>query len=278
MDSDPLSELKDKLTRLEVRLKQILEHHQRDLELAKKLQSFLLPSRTSEVPGIKSYARHLPGSDTSHDTFDIIVSKDQKELYLVAAWTPKYGLSYALLQVLFHLQSLALLQSRTDISLEELYKDILKSFTEFDSNSFFRLTLVKLDIHTLKLDLLFHNSHPLLLRQPNRNLFNEAEFLPHSHYEEIQPSQAFKYQSTLKPGSRFFYVGSAWNNAVNSETFFAPLQLTGMPKNGSLQEDITYLLRFAENSQKGRGPQEDITVVGFEVDSKKNPSCLSLAT
>jgi hypothetical protein len=269
MSSESLDELKDKLSRLEAKLKQILDHHKRDLKLAQKLQGYLLPSRSPGVAGISSFARHIPGSETSHDTFDIIISKDQKELYLVAAWTPQYGLSSALLQTLFHLQSLALLQARTDISLNDLYSDIQKSFAEFDPAAHFRLSLVKLDIHTLKMEILLHNAPPLLLRHTNRNQFENPTYLPENLFKEIQTDKAFHYECTLKPGSRFFYVGSAWNKNPDMESFFAPLQIDKLSKDGALQDDLSHLVRYAELHQKNKNPQEDITVVGFEVDQRK---------
>jgi hypothetical protein len=270
MSSDSLAELREKLLKLEARLKTILESHKRDLGLAQKLQNHLLPNRTPQIPGLSVFARHIPGSETSHDTFDIITTRDEKELYVVGAWMPQFGLSSVLLQALFHLQSLALVQARPDLSLEELYETIVKGLQDFDAKADFRLSLLKIDIHTLKTDVILHNAPPLLVRYRESGRFQKAINFPENALFNPLAVSAFKASTILRPGARLFYVGTAWNNEAHGDTkFFAPLKFDAMPGDASLVDDISHLARYAEMHQKDKAQFQDVTVLGFEVDAKK---------
>lgn len=263
-----IKDLTAKLLKLEEKLRIILDQHKNDLKIAKKLQNLLLPNRVPEINGVKILARHIAGSETSHDTFDIITTKDQKELFIVGAWTPQFGLSSLLLQTLFHLQSLALLQSRPNITIQEIYNDIKQSITDFNSEASFGLTLIKIDLHTLKIETLFHGTPPLLIRLKDKSHFQEAEAFPLQY--KINSDHDFQFfESQLRPGSRLFYVGTSWKKNKVDEHFFKALKLENLNPNQSLIEDLNHLLFMAEQHQNSQTVKEDITALALELDERK---------
>ncbi len=71
-----------------------------DLKLVERLQKAKLPSRFTDVKGVKVVSRYLAGMRSGGDYFDIADSRDGKLLSLVLSDSSSYGLSSAVLNIL----------------------------------------------------------------------------------------------------------------------------------------------------------------------------------
>ncbi len=279
MDSEDLKVLKSRLLSLEDNLKKLLQTTQEDLILAQDLQKLLSPNRLPEVPGLKVQARYLPALQISAESFDILPTKDHKQIYFVSSWTESYGLSSLLLQSLIHLQSRALLEAKPKASLEEIFNDISTQLTASKKNSRYRFTLLRLDVASLQVTGLMIGGAPLLLKKKHEwKIVGESELQKDFSY--CQPAQsaaptlaekAFPVHFTFEPGSRLFIMGASWNaTAPSLEDFLRPLELPQISRESAdLLSDFNHILVKSQGFLKARGEENDLSLLALEVDQKK---------
>jgi hypothetical protein len=282
---DGLNQIKKKLQSFEAQLKTLLGQSEQDLDIASQLQKLLMPNRAPEIPGLKVFARFIPAGKLSAESFDIIPTKDGREVWFINSWTESFGLSSLLLEVLVHLQSQALIHSRAKMTPDELFNDISIAMTKAKKQGQYRLHVSKLDLSTLAFNGLSRGCGPVL-RRASPKLASGA------HWEMVQPEaliqtpqhlspavsaaptlaeEAYHFAVTLSPGTRFFILSSEWNgDAKGLAEFCAPLKLEAAPKaGGEVLDDMNHLLLQAQNSLKARHEDCDLSLIGAEIDSKR---------
>jgi len=273
VENTNLEELKNRLVQLESRLKGLLEISSRDLEIAKRLQALVVKNRLPSIPGIELIARHFSGSDMSAESFDVIPTKDFREIFIVAHWTESFGLSSVLLQAMVQLQTRAAIDSHPNLSTEALFGELKNSLLTHDENAQFRLSIFRLDVHSLKYSLYSKGFFPWIsLSRGHWKTINDKEFseVPVSTLSAKPQAEIFHTEDTLAPGTKLFFISSEWNfYAKSTNEFLAPLAFNEIPSNASLLDTINELMLRCENKIKSEELNVDLTALGLLVDSRK---------
>ena len=106
--------------------------------------------------------------------------------------------------------------------------------------------------------------HPSVLDQ------NESVFFDDSSDRETDRTQIIDAELSTRPGERFYFIGSAWNRISSWADFSTPLDLNENPKHeNSLLGDLNYLAMKQEDYIKKNAIDADISIIAFEIDSKK---------
>ncbi len=280
---DELKEIREKLKIFESNLQDMLAATQEDLAIAEELQKVLMPNRLPEIPGLQCLARYIPAHQISCEGFDIIPTKDGRQVWLFTSWTESFGLSSLLLQALVHLQSKALVESKLQHSPSEVFNDLSVSLSQAKKSASYRLSVAKLDLSSLNFTGVSIGCVPPLKRISNRNQMeawgfvqNEA-FLQKPELLEAANSaapaiadNAYHFSFTLEPGSRLCLLSTEWNREARTLNDFSKALLLGQAKpQWTLLEDMNHLLLSASDQLKRTQRVADLTALVFEVDRKK---------
>jgi len=279
-----IDKLKAKLEKLEAGLRDLLESTGRDLEVARELQKTLLKNRTPEISGLTVFARFISAGELSAEAFDLLPTKDGRQLWFTASWTSTFGLGSLLLQTLVHLQSRALVESKPRITPSEAFNDISTALTQARRAGKYRLMVGRLDMSSLLVEGVSIGMAPLLRRTREKNRFGAFETVQDEAFRQsphlIQPgmsaaptlaADAHNFSFTLAPGSRLFYLSPTWREPLTVGEFTQPLRLSD--ENGQtgldLSDDMNRLLLAAEKYLENRGTKADLTALAFEVDARR---------
>ena len=278
---DPLLQLKERLAKLEKTLQKLASDMESDLEVARALQKLLLPNRTQDIPGVKSLARYISAQQIASESFDLIPTKDGRELWIFTAWTESFGLSSVLLQALVHLQSRSLVESRPNISLDEAFNDLSTALTAAKKAGGYRLMVAKLNLSTLELSGVSTGFAPWLRRMKGPAGYGPWGFVtqaPVTH-EMIQPSSsaapnlahaAPHFSFHAAPGTRLLFLSPGWNSdATDGEKYLAPLCLSESAPSNDMTADLNHALMKAQAHLNATELEADLTALLIEVDAKK---------
>lgn len=284
-DSDPFGELKKRLISLEGHLKTLSAGMDEDLRTARELQKYLIPNRTPEVTGLKTYARYIGGGELSSESFDLIPSKDGKELWIVTLWSESFGLSSVLLQALVHLQTTALLSSRTKLSSMDVFNELSASASGARKSGRYRLSVTRIDTTSLECEGTSIGFAPWFRRRQSAGGWSGAEPVQAEALNLdpalIQPANsaaprlaadAYAYRFHAGPGTRTFFFTHAWApESGRLEEIIQPLKLSEAPAKttGDLAGDMNAVTMRAQDAIRASGFNGDLTMIAFEVDAKK---------
>ena len=279
---DPLDALKGRLNQLEQTLSRLVNGMEEDIAVARELQRALMPNHTPAVPGLRSLARYISAQQIHSESFDLIPTKDNRELWVVTAWTQTFGLSSILLQALVHLQSRAIVESRPKITPAETFNEISTALTGARKSGAYRLMVTKLNLANLELSGVAVGQMPWLRRtrqgssgfgawdfvQPEPLRLRPELIRPASSESPTMAAQAYSFQAQLSPGTRLFYLSPGWNEQAALNDYLAPLALESAPQE-DLPGDLNHLLMGAQAQLKRAEREADITGLAFEIDAKK---------
>jgi len=282
-DGDDLDSIRKKLKSFEANLQDLLKATKEDLDIAEQLQKFLMPNRLPEIPGMQCLARYIPAHQISCEGFDIIPTKDGRQLWIVSSWTESFGLSSLLLQAMVHLQSKAMVESRPQLSASEVFNDLSLSLSEAKKAAGYRLMTARIEISSLSVNGVSIGSVPPLKRASNRNqlepwaFVNPEAFATNPTLFEAANSSAptlaenaYHFAFTLEPGSRLCLLSTEWNKEARKLSDFAmPLSLARAKSDATLLEDLNHILMNAEAHTKRISEQRDLSAIVLEVDRKK---------
>lgn len=280
MDPSDFKLLKERLQRLELSLQKMLEHTHEDLKIAESLQKLLSQNRLPNVPGLKVQARYIPALQICSESFDIVPTKDHKQIWFVMSWTQTHGLSSLLLQALVHLQSQAILDAKPKISLDEAFNDLSMALAEAKKEGLYRLTLCRLDVASLQMTGLSAGGAPLIFKKRRDwKILGEEAFQQNFAEHFTAPSsanprladKALAFSFTFEPGSRLFLMGASWNaKAANLQEYLHSLEIESMAQTEAhLLDDFNHLLIRAQKHLKTKNEENDLTLLAMEVDAKK---------
>ena len=279
---DPLAQLKDRLVKLEKTLQTLAKTMDADLEVARELQKMLLPNRTQDISGLKSLARYISAQQIASESFDLIPTKDGRELWIFTAWTESFGLSSVLLQALVHLQSRALVESRPNIGLDEAFNELSTSVTQAKKTGHYRLMVAKLNISTLEMSGISVGFTPWFRRSRGPGGYGPWSFAstelpitgdtiaPASSDAPELSSQAHHFSFHATPGTRLLFLSPGWNaNPKSSQEYLLPLDLESVPRTNDIADDLNHFLMKGQAHLKKTGTEADQTAVILEIDAKK---------
>ncbi|MBI4406280.1 MAG: SpoIIE family protein phosphatase [Deltaproteobacteria bacterium] len=92
--------LKSQVDELSSQSKLLVEHLERDIELAANVQRALLPKVSPEIPGVSLTVKYLPSTGAGGDYYDIFEFGDKKRFGILIADSKTHGLAASLLSVL----------------------------------------------------------------------------------------------------------------------------------------------------------------------------------
>lgn len=276
--------LKARLEAFEKNLQDLVRTTQEDLIVAEALQKALMPNRVPEIPGIKIFAKLMSAKQLSAESFDILPTRDHRAIWIITSWTERFGLSSLLLQVLVHLQSVALLETQHSLGVSELFNDLSLALTQTQKSGHYCLRVLKLDMTTLKLQGHSVGLGPLLVRKRKGTKLGDFEMLQaegliqnpawmQKGFSErpVLAEDSYTVSGTLEPGSRLFVLGREWNApAGDLESLIAPLGLSmASTQTADAQEDLNQLMFNADQHRKKLGLESDITGISLEIDPRK---------
>lgn len=282
-DSAPIQQLKERLAQLEQTLAKIAGGMEEDLEVARALQKQLMPNRTREIPGLTSHARYVSAQQIASESFDLIPTKDHRELWIIAAWTESFGLSSVLLQALVHLQSRALVESRAKLTPAEAFNEISTALVDAKKRGGYRLMVARLNVATLEMSGCAVGMPPWIRRARQGASFGPWElaqaealraqpelFEPASSAAPRLADQAYNFSFHLTPGTRLHFLSPGWNPDARVDEFLAPLRLVEQkPAGQDLLGEMNLLHLGAQAQLKAQGREADVTTLSFEVDARK---------
>ncbi len=272
-------QLKERLEKLEKTLHKLAAEMDNDLNVARALQKLLLPNRTKEIPGVKSLARYISAQQIASESFDLIPTKDGRELWIFTAWTQSFGLSSVLLQALVHLQSRALVESRPNIGLDEAFNELSTALADAKKAGGYRLMVAKLNTSTLELSGVSTGFAPWLRRARGPGGYGPWDFVSKNAFAPLVPAssaapqhatqaQHFSFHAT--PGTRLLWLSSGWNEAAtSSDVYLKPLELGTAGTANDLADELNHVLIHAQAHLKSTNVEADLTALLLEVDAKK---------
>lgn len=276
--------LKARLEAFEKNLQDLLKNTEEDLRIAEGLQKALMPNRVPGITGLKIHAKFISAKQLSSESFDIIESKDKRYVWIVNSWTERYGLSSLLLQVLVHLQSVALVNSFSSPDIHQVFNDLSLSLTQTQKTGHYSLRVLRLDLSTLKIQGLSIGQGPLLIRklegarlggfeifQAEMLMQNPALLQKAFSANPVLAENAYAFTGSLEPGTRLYILGKEWNApSADLQSFVAPLALLSGVKPGSeTLDDLNHLVYRADEFRKKLGLESDITGISLEIDARK---------
>lgn len=279
-----LKQLQERLQRLEKELVSLFESTQEDLRLARALQKQLMPNRLPEMVGLQCHARYISARELSSESYDLIPVHRNRELWIVQSWTSSFGLSSVLLQSLIHTKSAELVQSAQGPSVEKVFDDLTESLTSAQKKGTYRLMVARLDLNKLILEGVAVGQTPVFVRKFEKGLLGEMSYIepepllknpsllaPASSTDPISALRAYRFTRGLEAGSRFFVTGSDWNSEAQLADYAKPLTLkalAGEENEDKLLSNINHLAMSMEDHLKAKSKKADITVIGFELNSR----------
>lgn len=281
---DDLKALKAKLVDFEKKLQDLLLSTQEDLSLAEDLQKLLMPNRVPEVAGLNIMARYIPAFQISSESFDVIPTKEGRQVWIITAQTETFGLSSVLLQNMVHLQSQALVESRPKISVEELFNDLSTSLSRAKKAAHYRLLVARIDVSTLQMSGVGIGAVPVLIKhregahyenwrwgQADAFALNPRWLEPAFSATPTLAQQAYSFSYHLRPGTRGLIVGSEWLSTAKSlKDFEKALRLDEVSdENQDLLKDLNAFLMQAQEHLSEAKKSCDLSALAFEVDAKK---------
>jgi hypothetical protein len=277
-----LAELKDKLLKLERTLASLSDSMTTDIEAALALQKRLIPNRTPEVAGVLTHARYLSAQQIHSESFDLVPTRDGRELWIVLAWTESFGLSAVLLQALVHLQTKALVEGRPDTTPEAVFDELTKGLGEARRQGQYRLHVSRLNPSKLELSGCAVGQLPWLRRaraggawesmepvgaeglMQKQNLFESGDSA-----RPIAAKDAHTFRFRVTPGDRLYLLGRSWApQATLAEVLAAVAPARASPAK-DLVEDMNALLLAADADRRARQLDADLTLIGLEVSPTK---------
>jgi len=284
-DSDvALKQLQERLQRLERELNVLFEATQDDLQLARALQSQLMPNRLPEMIGLQCQARYISARELSSESYDLIPVHRNRELWIVQSWTSSFGLSSVLLQSLLHTKSVELLQNAQGPSVEKVFDDLTESLTSAQKKGSYRLLVARLDLNKLLLEGVAVGQTPIFARKYEKGVLGDMAYVEPEALlknpsllnrapstEPISSLRAYRFSQNLEAGSRFFITGSEWNGQAALTDYAKPLNLKGLMGDGiedNLLSNINHLAISMEDHMKTQEKKSDVTVIGFELNSR----------
>lgn len=281
---DDLTALKAKLVDFEKKLQDLLVSTQEDLGLAEELQKLLMPNRVPDVAGLNIMARYIPAYQISSESFDVIPTKEGRQVWIVTAQTETFGLSSVLLQNMVHLQSQALVDSRPKISVEELFNDLSTSLSRAKKAAHYRLMVARIDVSTLQLSGVGIGAIPLLIKhrdgahyepwrwgQADAFALNPTWLEPAFSATPTLARQAYSFSYHLRPGTRGLILGSEWLSTAKSlKDFEEALSLSELSnEHHELIKDLNSVLMRAQEHLSDVKKSCDLSALAFEIDAKK---------
>ncbi|MBS1985019.1 MAG: hypothetical protein JST16_12690 [Bdellovibrionales bacterium] len=279
---EALDTLKTRLLQLEQSLKRIAETMDSDLNIGRELQKVLMPNRTPEIPGLKTHARYISAQQIASESFDLIPTKDGKELWTIVAWTESFGLSSVLLQALVHIQSRAIVQARPLVTPAEIFDEISTSMTGARKAGAYRLMVSRLNVASLEMSGVSMGMPPWMRRTRNAAGYSPLEFVqseafasdpslldPCSSAAPRLATEAYHFAFTLAPGNRLHFLTSAWAGHLPLAARLKNLESDKLDANADLLGEMNHLLIHAGHQLKKSGREADISALAFEVDAKK---------
>jgi hypothetical protein len=284
-DSDAaMKQLQERLMRLERELKILFESTQEDLQMARALQSQLMPNRLPEMIGLQCQARYISARELSSESYDLIPVHRNRELWIIQSWTSSFGLSSVLLQSLLHAKSTELVSTAQGPSVEKVFDDLTESLSSAQKKGTYRLMVARLDLNKLLLEGVGIGQAPVFSRkyekgslgdmayvEPEPILKNASLMQRAPSSEPISALRAYRFSQNLEAGSRFFITGTEWNGDAALLDYAKPLNLKGLL--GDLSEDnllanLNHLAISMEDHMKTQEKKSDVTVIGFELNSR----------
>ncbi len=283
MSDKELGQIKEKLLSFEKRIQELIASTQEDLMIAEQLQKILTPNRVPEIPGLKCIARYIPAFQISSEGFDVLPTKDGRQLWIVTSMAGNFGLSSLLLQTLVHLQSRAFVEAKPKVSVEELFNDLSTSLSEAKKAAPYRLFVARLDLTSLQMSGVAIGSLPLLVRRKDKNHYSDWSWAQDQSLrlkpENLAPAfsaaptlarDAYAFSMQLEPGMRAVILSSEWkSNAKSLDDFSKTLDLGNTVAENDLLKDLNILLMRAEDSLKKEKRECDISALAIEIDAKK---------
>jgi hypothetical protein len=279
-----LKTLQERLMKLERELKLMLESTQEDLRLARTLQSQLMPNRLPEMVGVQCQARYISARELSSESYDLIPVHRNRELWIFQSWTSSFGLSSVLLQSLIRMKSIELVQNTQGPSVEKVFDELTESLTSAQKHGWYRLMVARIDLNKLVVDGVAVGQAPLFKRSYEKGVLGEMSYVEPeavlknpsllsraSSSDPISSLRAYRFSQVFEAGSRLFVTGTEWNGEASLSDYAKPLDLKNIW--GSSQEDallvnINHLAIGMEDHLKSQQRRSDITVVGFEFNSR----------
>jgi len=281
-------QLKIKLEQLQSHLEKLLQGAELDLDIARNLQKLLHQNRLPEIQGIKCLARYISAHGISSEGFDLISTKKGREVWMILSWAETFGLSSILLQSLVHLQSKALVESKSELSYDEVFNDLSHSLVNAKKAGQYRLCVAKFDMAHLKISGTAVGFAPFMIRHREKNqlqsvklcapemLMQRPELLQAAISTQPVPAlDAYQFHFSVPTGSRLYYLSSSFSQAKSLEEFKKSTQVFDshstktFKENSDLVDDLNTFLMNAEDSMKLAGHTADITGVALEIDSSK---------
>lgn len=273
--------LKDRLLKLEGTLRTLQEGFERDLRIARELQKHLMPNRTPEIPGLTSFARYISAQQVHSESFDLLPSKDNRELWIIFSWAETFGLSSVLLQALVRLQSEALVRAKTGVSPADIFNEVSISLSSARKAGAYRLMVAKLDLASLELLGYSAGLPPWLRRQKSTRGFGAWDFVQASQLSPTRlapadsaaprlAAQADAFAFHLQPGTRVYFLSPGWSQSSDVGTWSQALKLPQIEASDTdLLTDMNALLVNAQEQLKATKQEADLTALAFEVDPRK---------
>ncbi len=284
-DNQSLDALEQKLKNFESRLRILLESTESDLKIAAALQKHLMPNKVPQVPGLLCYAKYICAGELSSESFDIIPTKNGRELWFVNSWTESFGLSSVLLQALVHLQSEAIVKAHTNLDVAQAFNDLSLSLTGAKRTGNYRLLLAKIDLLSLRVTGYAAGCIPLLMKVREKNVYGPWQWVQKASFggeNEIPESvssanpmlanKASAFSFILAPGSRLFCLSSQWAanlSSLNEIEKSLGLEKLSKKEDNDILSDMNSLLLGVEKAQEKTKNSVDAVAIAIEVDAKK---------
>jgi serine phosphatase RsbU (regulator of sigma subunit) len=238
----------------------------RDLEIAREIQSWLVPSRPPEVPGADIAFATRPQNSVAGDYYDAFFpGKKRDKLLVVIADVAGKSVPAALLMATLQ-ASLRTLSSDT-IALRDLVTGLNNYACEhsLDGRRFTTALIAEYDVASRKMNYINAGHNPPILRRSNGALEKlEAGGLPLG----IEPDTAFESGSIqLEPGDALILytdgVVEAFNDA--GEDFGNPRWLAAIRElpESSAEEGLRTLMRRVDGFVGQTRQSDDITCLVF---------------
>jgi len=282
-------QLQERLSKLESDLRMMLESTQEDLQIARALQSQLMPNRLPDITGLQTQSRYISALDLSSESYDLIPVHKNRELWVLHTWTSNFGLSSVLLQTLLHMKSAELVKDAQSPEVEVVFDQLTEALCGAQKKGSYRLMVAKLDLNKLLLTGVSAGQAPILLRKFEKGVLGDFSFIEPEgliknsklldrapSHEPISALRANRFSHQVAAGSRIFIVGREWNADSTLENFAKPLGLQNIldpDKEDSLLSNLNGLAMKMEDHIKTQPRKSDVTVLGFEI----NPKVLHLA-
>ncbi len=284
MSKDSIEHLKERFQKLEKDLKTLLESTQDDLHLARALQNHLTPTQIPELPGIKGSIRYVSAMEMNSESFDFIPLKNNKELWIIQAWTSSFGLSNVLMQSLIKIKSVQILEKQDNPVPEVIFDLLTETMVEAQKKGSYRLGITKIDIKKLEITGISIGQPPILFREyekgslgqfawiaPEALIANSQLLEAADSTSPISSLRAYRYNKVVQAGSRLYFTGRQWNPKSSFEDYAKPFELKNIRENDrddSLLSNMNHLSIRMKDHLERTDHKADITLIALEIDPR----------